>query len=209
MKDFNIASMKYSLLLFLVCFIFIIAVRHAFDYLPQNNSVNFDSEAYAKIKKSESYKQEISSDVYSKEKTNLEENSETENLTREENSKPYTIISEEDISLNKFYSDSSSDELRKKLEDIKRQGKTAESAQEYQTLIKSTEDKEIQADCYAELAKIYGKYNRYDSALKAAQKAYSLSPTVERELLLARVYFKSGNVDKTNEHIDKILRREF
>ena len=50
---------------------------------------------------------------------------------------------------------------------------------------------------------------KYGSAMSYAQKAYNLSPSTNRELLLARLYYKTGDVDKATKRVNNILQRDF
>ena len=87
--------------------------------------------------------------------------------------------------------------------------KYAEAVAEYQNIISNTEDKALQAQCYEEVAIMYATLQKYGSALSVAQKAYNTKPSTSREVLLARLYYKSGNIDKATSRINNILRRDF
>ena len=49
----------------------------------------------------------------------------------------------------------------------------------------------------------------YGSALSAAQRAYNLAPSSHREVLLARLYYKTGDIDKATSRVNNVLRRDF
>ena len=87
--------------------------------------------------------------------------------------------------------------------------KYIEAVTEYQEIISNTEDKALQALCYEEVAVMYASIKKYGSALSVAQKAYNTQPSTSREVLLARLYYKSGNIDKATTRINNVLRRDF
>lgn len=91
-----------------------------------------------------------------------------------------------------------------------RQGhKPISAIAEYQKAIKLTDNSSIKAQCYENIAIIYASAKRYGSALAYAQKAYNTMPTVSREILLARLYYKTGNTDKAESRVNSILRKDF
>ena len=50
---------------------------------------------------------------------------------------------------------------------------------------------------------------RYGTALSYAQKAYNTYPTSSREMLLARLYYKTGDLDKATKRMNNVLQRDF
>jgi tetratricopeptide (TPR) repeat protein len=65
------------------------------------------------------------------------------------------------------------------------------------------------ATCYAEISDIYAISKRYGTALSYAQQAYNMSPSTNRELMLARLYYKTGDIDKATKRVNNILQRDF
>ena len=83
------------------------------------------------------------------------------------------------------------------------------SLEEFQKASLLAEDNSSKAACYEEIANIYGIVKRYGTALSFAQKAYNLAPTTARETLLARLYYKTGDIDKATRRINNVLQRDF
>lgn len=93
-----------------------------------------------------------------------------------------------------------------KLKDEKQYVKALE---EYKSILEKNIDSNTNARCYEEMAGIYSIVKRYGTALSYAQKAYSIAPTSNRELLIARLYYKTGDIDKATKKINNILQRDF
>ena len=49
----------------------------------------------------------------------------------------------------------------------------------------------------------------YEKAIYCAQQAYQFEASPEREFLLTKLYYKSGDVDKATKRINMIMQREF
>ena len=79
----------------------------------------------------------------------------------------------------------------------------------YKAAAEKAEDTEVKAMCYENTAMVYAIVKKYGSAMSYAQKAYNLSPSTNRELLLARLYYKTGDVDKATKRVNNILQRDF
>lgn len=79
---------------------------------------------------------------------------------------------------------------------------------EFKHAVTITENVEDKAFCYEKLAEIYAYAKQYDSALTAAKKAYELAPSVEREFLLARIYYKLGETGKASQHLKNVLKTD-
>ena len=79
----------------------------------------------------------------------------------------------------------------------------------YKAAAKRTEDVTTKAQCYENTAIVYAIVKRYGSAISYAQQAYNIAPSTSRELLLARLYYKTGEVDKATRRVNNILQRDF
>lgn len=87
--------------------------------------------------------------------------------------------------------------------------KFAAAISEYQKAISIATEPSLKADVYEEMALVYAGLKRYGSALAAAQKAYNLAPSSNREILLARLYYKTGDYEKANNRANNVLKRDF
>ena len=79
----------------------------------------------------------------------------------------------------------------------------------YNRAAESTDDTLMKAQCYENMSTVYAIMKRYGSALSFAQKAYNMAPSTNRELLLARLYYKLGDIDKATRRVNNILQRDF
>ena len=80
---------------------------------------------------------------------------------------------------------------------------------EYLKVPSLTDDKSSIATSYEGIASIYAARHKYGSALSYATRAYNMSPSSSRELLLARLYYKTGDMEKATRRINNILHRDF
>lgn len=76
---------------------------------------------------------------------------------------------------------------------LKEQGNYEEAISLYKKIATTQSVSAEKANCYEEIANIYVLQKRYGSALIYAQKAYNLSPSSSRELLLKKLYEKTPN----------------
>lgn len=80
---------------------------------------------------------------------------------------------------------------------------------EYQKVPDLTNDKELVASSYEGIATLYAMNKKYGTALNYASRAYNTSPSSSREMLLARLYYKTGDIDKATKRVNNILHRDF
>ena len=85
----------------------------------------------------------------------------------------------------------------------------ASALAEYQKVAELTNDKELLASSYEGIATLYAIKKRYGTALNYATKAYNTSPNSSREMLLARIYYKTGDIDKATKRVNNLLHRDF
>lgn len=226
-RNIDFDTRKYIALLLLVCLIFAILVIKAFDYLPQKDEVlqeqaiseqiNTSSEKDVDIKDEDIDEQkneeaeEAEEDVVVEKKTIAKENVDfveidkpsgadnikSEAVSVQENS-PQVLNSEEKV----FKILYSANKAR-----IAGEYKTA--IDEYQKVALLTEDKNLVASSYEGLSHVYAANKRYGTALSFALKAYNMSPNSAREMLVARIYYKTGDIDKATKLVSNILKREF
>ena len=139
-----------------------------------------------------------------------EEEARMEEPVHEEKLEPLETLSEEAASANVETEElSESESLIKQAENLKNDHDYAGAIDLYKRAAELSGDSAIQAECYEEMAMLYGMIKRYGTALAYAQKAYNLSPSTGRELLLARLYYKTGDADKAARRVNNILQRDF
>ena len=85
----------------------------------------------------------------------------------------------------------------------------SEALKEYQTVSSLTEDKELTAMSYEGISEIYVLSKRYGTALSFAAKAYNMSPSIAREMLIAKIYYRAGNTENAITRVNNLLKRDF
>ena len=223
MNKFDTRSMSFLGGIIGICFIFVMVVWNAFDYLPQESS----EDPIQSLIKEEQLRQENSQKNVSTE--NNKDNSAEEEISDEDIDEPVTVVSKptsqtvnqlevipdeeltegKNIATTLEVSESPQEKLLASARNLKSEKQYTAAIAEYEKLIQTTNDTKLKAICYEEMATIYGIVKRYGSALSAAQRAYNLSPNSAREVLLARLYYKTGELNKATERVNNVLKRDF
>lgn len=222
-------SKKYLILILLICVIFLILIVKAFTYLP-DSSQNSKIETQNNIELSNSSfqnKQENASDL-KEENVDSSNDSKSLNITLpspdkiseiEENTSSLSTENElSSIETENLSKEENTQELspEEQAEQILAQGakykqekQYVKALEEYNKISSITKDSYYVARSYEEIATIYAIVKRYGTALSFAQKAYNTSPSSSREMLLARLYYKTGDIDKATQRVNNVLQRDF
>lgn len=214
MNKFNLDSAKFVSIIIGICFIFVMVVWHAFNYLPNKSSeqVLFEQPTASGITENvqEEVRQNAEEEQEQGEASDYQEQDEivkTETSKAEQELEPLEPIVSDEQNVEKGFSS-----IEKSLEmakNYKESQSYVNAISEYQKVIGLTEESKVKAQCYEEISYIYASQKRYGSALSAAQKAYNTSPSTSREVLLARLYYKTGDIDKATNRLNNVLRRDF
>ena len=225
MNKFDFESKKYMIILLAIFIAFAFIVLKAFDYIPEQQGENVENVENININKQlalnnqseqkDQSEDEIQQEQDTKKSLNIDlqnhvdvvpEDIRNESLPRQEELEKIEPISEASNNLSKEEQLALKFLTVQKLKDEKQYVKAIE---EYKAIAESVSDTRTQAKCYEEIANIYGISKRYGTALSYAQQAYNLYPTSDREMLLARLYYKTGDLDKATKRMNNVLHREF
>ena len=229
--DFN--SKRFLVILLLICLVFFIIVAKAFQYLPDsspndgvivqrtqagnsyssNNTVESSAQEEPVVKEDNSL--EAAEEVKKQKTLNItlpkaDDTSELEDINEdlpqeakaansEQTAQTAVEITPEEkvirilIASNKY----------------KTEKQYVKALEELQKIPSVTSDVNAIARSYEEIASIYAIVKRYGTALSYAQRAYNMSPSSSREMLLARIYYKTGDIDKATKRINNVLQRDF
>lgn len=234
-KNFDFSSKKFIFLTAAVCIAFLIIVINALNYLPDNSINSSFSNQTDNINKPAEVKviPEENTNV-EENRANQEENDNSNQGTEENTTKKSLNVTlpktgdEEDFmetdtpdgtnTSNVKQEENTAIELNpeeKAIAILKDADKYRTAKQyikaldEYQKIPPITSDKNIIASSYDGIASLYAINKRYGTALSYAIKAYNTYPTSEREMFLARLYYKTGDIDKATQRVNNILRRDF
>lgn len=229
-------SKKFLVLLVLICVVFLIVIIKAFEYIPvtdddaiisRNNIENINKPAQDEAE------QATNENAENKEKKTLDitltpdfvQKPKTENPKEEKVAEPLENITDLPSDAVETNSDGSGAvQAEKKVEltpeekaekafltaqKYRRDRQFVKALQEYQKIPAITNDTSMVARSYEEIATIYAIVKKYGTALSYAQKAYNMSPSSSREMLLARLYYKTGDIDKATRRINNVLQRDF
>ena len=92
---------------------------------------------------------------------------------------------------------------------LKNEKKYQEALNQFVEIAKNNNDDKLKSSCYEEISQIYALNKKYGTALSYAQKSFNLNPNTRRELLLARLYYKTGDITNATKRVNNILQRDF
>ena len=227
----NNDSKRYAILLGIICVVFLVAVINAFLYLPKTNDTEdaemialntpkiteqkFEEQKIAEEKPSEPEKGlnvELKADENINEINDPQTSDETGQVLDvspepSEPLEPVNISEAPETNAQAVIDETESAFIKAK--NLKNDKQYVKAIEEYKNIIAQNPDLKVRARCYEEIATIYAIVKKYGSALSYAQRAYNLSPSSSREVLLARLYYKTGDLDKASTRINNVLKRDF
>ena len=227
-------SKKYIILLILICIVFTIFIVKAFDYLPdksvdgyntsvnsqttQTNQNNYNSQNQPQdINQNQNQNQPENNydpernksghiDFMPQQNENNRNDFEEINAPRGVNEDIYTpntqsktMISSDEMAMITLFNATK----------FKSEGDYKKALEELQRIPELTTEREVVASGYEKIAEIYALEKKYSTALSFAGKAYSTSPNANREMLIARIYYQSGETEKAVTRLNDILYRGF
>lgn len=217
MNNFDLGSKKYMIIILAIFMAFALVIIKAFDYLPDSqdeaNVADINRAVEMRNQPMVQNTEESQEEQTDKKEFNVDLQS---SVNVPEEARPSAPAQPEELEKIEPVEESSNNlsaeqqlELRfltaQKYKDEKQYVKALE---EYQS-IAAAANSHTQARCYEEIANVYGIVKRYGTALSYAQKAYNMEPTSQREMLLARLYYKTGDLDKATKRMNNVLHREF
>ena len=223
----EIKSNRFLLLALILCLAFFIVIIKAFMYLPEANEKplieNYNTENINKPAKKINQDDDLDKVASRKlnigiphvddiKKADIDFLGDIEKSVKSSGSEELEIIEENEDKAPKQVQKSSEEMAIEFLEKAIKQKENKDFLGAIENLkqsIKTTTDKEIQAKSYEQVALIYAINKKYGTALSYAQKAFNLSPSTSREVLLARIYYKIGEIDNATKRINNVLHRDF
>ena len=221
-NKYSFNSKKYMILLGVICLVFTVAIIKAFEYLPEkedrnlrvnveninnpsNISTTSEEEQDSSVKEEDqSVSKEKSGTLLAKSDNDMDfETIDAPNGINEENTENINnddseLTQAEKAELAIFYG-----------QKYLREKKYTKSLTEFQKVENLVEEKELLAMSYEGIAQLYAINRKYGSAMTYATKAFNLSPSSSREMLLAKLYYKTGDIDKSTKRINNVLHRGF
>lgn len=224
-------SKRFLIMLLLICVVFFVVIIKAFEYIPMtDNDAIASRNNMENINKPASNSEDITEDENAE---NTEKKTLDVSLTPDFVEKPKQEAAKEEKVVeplenitdlpNDAVAANSSDDAKpveltpeEKAEKVfitaqkyRKDRQFVKALEEYQKIPSITNDTATVARSYEEIATIYAIVKRYGTALSFAQKAYNMSPSSSREMLLARLYYKTGDIDKATRRINNVLQRDF
>ena len=211
-------SKKFLVMLLLICVVFFVIIIKAFEYIPvadddaitsRNNIENLnkpaEENADEQADKSEEQTEKKTLDIKLTPDFVEKTDKKAETVTDSKAVEPLENIS--DLPSEAVSANTSEEAKPVELTPEEKAEKAFLTAQKYRR------DKQYVtvtvARSYEEIATIYAIVKRYGTALSYAQKAYNMAPSSSREMLLARLYYKTGDIDKATRRINNVLQRDF
>lgn len=225
-NNFDFNSKKYIILLVVICLVFVMFIVKAFDYLPDNEVIDSNDNEIenintpSKINTTENSdntvvlkpKKNQKSGVLYRSKLSLTE----EQPNIEEIDAPIDIV-EESVP-NDNINENSNQQLSPDLialqsiinaRNLANKNDLASALEEYKKVLSSQVNNEIKAEALEGIATLYAKNKKYGTALTFAGKAYSTSPSLSRDILIAKIYYSAGKTETAITRLNDILRHGF
>lgn len=222
-KEINDNSKKFLILLLIICLTFFVLIIKAFEHIPQSvpqstqTKVETVNNQPAEAEPTEVNREEEQANAKPQEVHFLKVNRVEEDIptnNTEEALEPISDVQEGVVAENAPQAPELTPE--QKFEEIfagalkyKQDKQYVKALEELQKAASLTSDSSLITKSYEEIAIIYATVKRYGTALSFAQKAYNMSPSSSREVLLARLYYKTGNIDKATQRVNNVLQRDF
>ena len=228
--EFN--SKSFLIILFLICTVFLVLIIKAFSFIPdtenasdtivsRNNSINtpvenrVSEEQTAAVETNNQIEQKAETKEAPQRKELLRPSAEEalenlDNLPQEAAAENVSEITADSSATSAEPSDE--EKILKVFAEagkLKKEKQYVRAIEEYKNISTITNDVNTIAKSYEEIATIYAIVKRYGTALSYAQKAYNMSPSSSREMLLARLYYKTGDIDKATRRVNNVLQRDF
>lgn len=225
-REISSNSKKFLGLLIAICVVFFILVAKAFQYLPDSSEKNIVKHAQIdeinKPAASEAHQEENVEEEKTAEEKTLDiqlpyPTSEEVNNSADLDTPPVAAASPQPVATEPMESiDNQELTPEEQVEKVfatayklRNEKQFVKALEEYRKIPELTSDSNLVARSYEETATIYAIVKRYGTALSYAQKAYNMSPSSSREMLLARIYYKTGEIDKATTRINNVLKRDF
>lgn len=226
MNNFDFESKKINIIIFVIFILFAMVIIKAFDYLPENADAdrNADISKVMEQRNSKSVEQTQNSEEQpeAQEEQNNNQNGLNVDLSKDiapksvekkQAEEPLEVIQENiQESPAPVQNTNAVSELDMKFinaQKYKEEKQYVKAIEEYKSILEQSSEPQVTARCYEEIANIYGVVKRYGTALSYAQRAYNTYPTSAREMLLARLYYKTGDLDKATKRMNNVLQRDF
>lgn len=230
MGNFDLKNSRMLIILAIICLAFIGLVWNAFSYLPANNDMqksvslntsdeidkeddtNLDQEDFDQDEQTDetSYDNEVDDEVELEFQRKIERQRKEEQEMLKESQQQVTETFDNNERPNaEFLQPNNFDNLYSQADSEVSANNLTEAVNLYKKACESASNNEDKAKCYEKIARIYAVTKRYGTALAYAQKAYLAQATHSRELLLAKLYYKTGDKEKANRKIESLLLKDF
>lgn len=227
-KNFNFDTKKYSILMGIIFIAFFIIVIKAFEYLPVTDN---SAAGNRDLKNINTAKVEQPAQNENEQEIEVEQKNEQKrghiDLTASSQAQPESIpeiqapegVGYEEINDNsaeikenkpaELSQEEKAVQALYKAQEHYLKGQYTASVEQYRNVPKLTNDTNLVASAYEGIAQVYAANRKYGTALSFATKAYSMSPSSSREMLLARLYYKTGDIEKATKRVNNVLQRDF
>ena len=222
-------TVKFALLILVVVIIFSIPFAVISNKTPSSNMVNSQTVSLENVKRNS--EMEEAANIQEEEMISEDENADASNIQEEENAgadtsdniehtekaaieplEPLENLPEEAAEANGAapnVTQESVADLMTKADKYRADKDYVKAIETYKAAAEHADDQLLKAQCYENTAMVYAIVKRYGSAMSYAQQAYNMAPSTSRELLLARLYYKTGDIDKATKRVNNILQRDF
>lgn len=222
LENIDEKTIKFALVILVVIIIFSIPFAVISNQTPKDKMVSEIEPALERVNKTQTTEEEdsvteeeISSNEDAEEEEEQSKEEESQEAESESDVQPLEPLENLPDEANEANQNSVTiekptiDSLISKANNYRADKNYVKAIETYKAAAEQADDMTQKAQCYEQVASVYAIVKRYGSAMAYAQKAYNMSPSTSRELLLARLYYKTGDVDKATKRVNNILQRDF
>ncbi len=222
MNNFDFESKKINIIIFLIFIGFALVIIKAFDYLPDadnnmQNTRNADINKVMDMRGRQNQEEVQPQQPEEQQEAQSQANDFNVDLSKDVTPEPAEVkpaepmepIEEVSAPIQGASDVSEIDMKFMNAQKLKEEKQYVKAIEEYKSILEQNSEPQVTSRCCEEIANIYGIMKRYGTALSYAQKAYNTYPTSSREMLLARLYYKTGDLDKATKRMNNVLQRDF
>lgn len=192
---------KYLIILVIIIIVFMVVISKAFDYVPKNeksNTPNIENSTKTMTESEENTIVDETSDDEKLENNNATSNTSNNSDSNVSNARQYRMSTAEKIETLFFLAE----------QDIENEN-YEKAKNSYSEIYGMTDRYSTLARVHEGLANVYAIESDYKAALENAIKSYDYQESASRKVLIARLYYQTGNIAKAKDIINQVLVSDF
>lgn len=217
----NLKTLRVLSVAIALCFLFALVVNNAYKYLPNKGDNSKLPLSVEDVNSPREYRENSNENSDSQELQDrlrqLEEDLNSANMIKEELEEKLRNIENSNEKFKEIEpvleseKSVSSDFFKVYFEavDLLGSGDLSGAVTKFQNSLTAAENDKQSAKAYLGVARVYALQKRYGSAISNAQRAQNMNPSYESQVMLAKLHYVTGNVQKAEQLMKTLLEKEF